>query len=307
MSDEKGHPVPGSVGPYSATLRRRRLARLLTQLRNDAGLTAEEVATELRKQGGRWSKSKISRIEDPRYAAPTQRDVRDMLDLYGVTAKRERDALVRLTAQAGQRGWWNAYDDFFHGSHIGFEAEASAIHNFEPSYVPGLLQTEAYARAITRAGLVTEPERSADEVDRRVEVRMKRQELLERKRPPQFWAVMEEAVLLRPVGDATTMSEQIDRLIGFAGRPNITLQVIKTSAGAHPGMSGSFGHLEFANPDDAPVVFLETGAGILYLEEPADLSRYTLRFDHLRAMALSPDDTIRFMHTIKGKFDDERS
>lgn len=293
--------MPGSVGPYSATLRRRRLARMLLQLRNAAGLTAEEVATELRNQGGRWSKSKISRIEDPRYTAPTQRDVRDMLDLYGVTDRRERDALVRLAAQAGQRGWWNAYDDVFQGSHIGFEAEASVIHSFAPSCVPGLLQTEAYARAITRAALVTEPERAAGEIDRRVEVRMKRQELLERKRPPQLWALMEEVVLRRPVGGVSTMRAQIDRLIQFAERPNITLQVIPTSAGAHPGMSGSFVNLEFPNPNDAPVVFLETDAGSLYLEEPAEISRYTLRFDHLRAIALSPDESVRFMHTIKGQ------
>lgn len=291
--------MPGSVGSYSATLRRRRLARLLVQLRNDAGLTAEEAATELRKQGGRWSKSKISRIEDPRYAAPTQRDVRDMLDVYGVTGRRERDAFIRLAAQAGQRGWWNAYDDVFQGSHIGFEAEAGVIHGFELSFVPGLLQTEAYARAVTLAALVTEPERAASEVDRRVEVRMRRQEIFNRKRPPRFWAVMEEVALRRPVGGAVVMRDQIDHLIAMAERSNITLQVIKTSVGAHPGMGGSFKNLEFPDPHDAPVVFLETDAGGLYLEQPEEVSRYTLRFDHLRANALGPDDSVRFMNEIK--------
>jgi hypothetical protein len=287
---------------YSSTLRGRRLARTLVQLRDAAGMTAEQAADELRKEGGRWSKSKISRIEDPRFAAPTPRDVRDMLDLYGVKDAPQRDALIQLATQARQRGWWTAYDDVLRGSHIvGLEAEATVMHSFEPMCVPGLLQTEAYARAVTRAALVTEPERAVGEIDRRVEARMKRQELLDRAQPPQFWAVIEEAALLRPVGGAVTMREQIDRLTELGERPNITLQVIQTSAGAHPGMSGAFVILEFPDPDDAPVVFLETAAGGMYLEEPEQLRRYTLRFDHLRASALGPDESVRFMNTIRGQ------
>jgi len=265
-------------------------------------MTAEEAAAELKKTGGRWSKSKVSRIEDPQHAAPTPRDVRDMLDLYGVDDQRQRDALTQLAAQAQQLGWWTAYDDVFRGSHIGFEAEASVIHNFEALCVPGLLQTEGYARATIEAGVVAEPERTADEVDRRVEARMKRQEILDRQRPPQLWAVIDEAALRRPVGGTETMRGQIDRLAEASGRPNITLQVIPTSAGAHVGMGGPFAILEFPHPDDAPVVFLEAATEHLFLEEQGQIRQYKLRFDHLRANALGPDESVRFMNAIKDQF-----
>ncbi|RAY12327.1 hypothetical protein DPM19_24535 [Actinomadura craniellae] len=165
---------------YSPTLRRRRLATLLHRLREEAGLTAEEAATELRNMGGRWSKSKISRIEDPRYPAPSPRDVRDMLEVYGMPDERRRDAFFQLTADAAQQGWWTAYKDVLSGSYIDFEAEASSIRTFEPLVIPGLLQTPAYAAEIIKAGLVRDPA----EIERRVGLRMNRQKILDRTRPP---------------------------------------------------------------------------------------------------------------------------
>jgi transcriptional regulator with XRE-family HTH domain len=280
-------------------LRRRRLAKTLGQLRSAAGMTAEEVAAELKKTGGRWSKSKVSRIEDPQHAAPSPRDVRDMLELYGVRDQHRQDALTQLAEEAQQRGWWTAYEDVLRNSHIGFEAEASAIRNFEALCVPGLLQTEGYARAIIQAALAAEPDRAAEQVGRHVEARMKRQEIFARTPPPQLSAVIDEAALRRLVGGPDIMREQIGQLTSASKRPNVTLQVILARTGAHPGMSGPFAILEFVHPDDAPIIFLEAATEHLFLEEPEQIRKYVLRFDYIRANALKPDESIRFMNTIR--------
>jgi hypothetical protein len=274
---------------YSPTLRRRRLASLLSQLRGDAGLTAEEAADKLRKTGGRWSKSKISRIEDPRYPAPSPRDVRDMLDLYGVTKQRERDALTQLAADASQQGWWTAYKDVLAGSYVDFEAEASSIRTFEPLVVPGLLQTPDYAAEIVRSALVRNPA----EVERRVSLRMKRQEILTRDRPPQLWAVIDEAALRHPATNVEVRREQLKCLVETGPIDHVTIQVLPTSVGPHPGLAGQFVILDFPEPLDPSIVHIETGTDGLYLERPDELARYTLVFQHLCATALSPDASIR--------------
>lgn len=276
---------------YSPTLRRRRLASLLIRLRSEAGLTAEEAADRLRETGGRWSKSKISRIEDPRYPAPSPRDVRDMLDLYGVTKRRERDALTQLAADASQQGWWTAYKDVLAGSYVDFEAEASSIRTFEPLVIPGLLQTPDYAAEVIRAGLVRDP----TEIERRVDLRMKRQEILGRPNPPQLWAVIDEAALRHPANRPDVRREQLQRLVGTGPLDHVTIQVLPTSAGPHPGLAGQFVILDFPEPIDPSIVHIETGTDGLYLEKPDELARYILVFQHLCATALSPDASIRYI------------
>jgi hypothetical protein len=276
---------------HSPTLRRRRLAKLLNELRDQAGLTAEEAADQLRKSGGRWSKSKISRIEDPRYPAPSVRDVRDILDLYSVQDLSQREAFVQLVADAGQQGWWTAYKDVLAGSYVDFEAEASSIRTFEPLVIPGLLQTPAYCAEIIRSSLVPAPA----EIERRTGLRMKRQEILQRPNPPQLWAVLDEAALRHPATNPDVRREQLQWLIDTGPMEHVTIQVLPSSAGPHPGLAGQFVILDFIEPLDPSIVYIETGTDGLYLERQEELARYTLIFQHLSAIALSPDASIRFI------------
>ncbi|MGI8333616.1 helix-turn-helix domain-containing protein [Actinomadura scrupuli] len=275
----------------SPTIRQRRLASELERLREAAGPTREGVAERLD-----WHPTKLYRIENAR-SGITPADMRHLLDLYGVTDGRQRDALLKLARHAKQKGWWTKYQDVFQGSYVELEAEASTIRTFEPIFVPGLLQTAGYSRALLRASLVVR------DIERRIEARMARQEVLDRDDAPHLWAVIDEAALIRPVGGPAVMGEQLDRLIEIRERENITLQVLPISLGAHPGMDGTFVMLDFPDSDFfAPVVHLETATDGLYLEEPEEVARYTLIFDHLRAIALGPDESVNYLHKIKKQF-----
>ena len=269
----------------SPTARARRLRHELRRLREEAGLTHGEVAHRLE-----WSPSKLSRIENGQSRVNTG-DVADLLAVYGVSDAATREALIQLAREARRRGWWTRYTDVLgSGTYIGLEAEASAIHTFESQFVPGLLQTEDYARAVISGGQVR-PDPEA--VERRVAARMARQELFTRPEPPEIWAVLDESVILRPVGGPDVMRDQLRHLIEVSTRTNpvVTLQILPLSTGAHPGMSGSFVILSFQNPKDPPMIYLETATDGLYLEEPPDIERYTLRFNHLVARALGPNES----------------
>jgi len=267
----------------SPTVRGRRLRYELRRLREQAGLTRDEVARRLE-----WSGSKISRIETGQSRAQTG-DVRDLLDIYGVTDD-EAEALVQLAREARRRGWWTAYNDVFTGTYVGLEAEASAMRTYEPQIIPGLLETEDYTRALIRAGLVR-----ADpaEIERRVEARLARQEILRRPDALAIWAVLDEPAIRRPVGGPAVMSAQLQHLIEVTATPNskITLQILPLAVGSHPGLSGPFVILDFPSAEDPSVVYLETATDGLYLEETAEIERYTLMFDHLRASALSSSES----------------
>jgi transcriptional regulator with XRE-family HTH domain len=269
----------------SPTARARRLRYELRRLREEAGLTHSEVAHRLE-----WSPSKLSRIETGQSRVNTG-DVADLLGVYGVSDEASREALIQLAREARRRGWWTRYTDVLgSGTYIGLEAEASAIHTFESQFVPGLLQTEDYARAVISDGQVRpDPE----DVERRVTARMARKELFARPEPPELWAVLDESVILRPVGGPAVMRDQLRHLIEVSTRPNatVTLQILPLSTGAHPGMNGPFVILRFQNPKDPPMVHLETATDGLYLEEPPDVERYTLRFNHLVARALGPNES----------------
>lgn len=267
---------------HSPTVRRRRLASELRRLREAAQLTIDEVGEKLE-----CSASKISRIETG-HVGVTPRDVRDMLELYAIDDN-EREALVQLSREARKKGWWHAYNEVFTGAFVGLESDASSLQAHQALLVPGLMQTEDYARAVIRA---IRPDVSEAEIERRVSARMTRQKVLVDARPPEYWVILDEAVLYRMVGGPKIMRAQLARMVELAALPHVTVQVVPFGAGAHAGMESPFLILGFPEQADPDVVFLDhTEAGV-YLEQPEDVHRYTLMFDHLRAAALKPDDTV---------------
>jgi len=280
-----------SRGP-SPTVRRRRLAARLRELRENANLTIDEVGDKLE-----CSASKISRIETG-HVGVTPRDVRDMLEVYGV-GDDEREALVQLAREARKKGWWHAYNEVFTGSFVGLESDASFLHTHQALLVPGLLQTEAYTRAVIRA---IRPDAGEADVELRVRARINRQKLItEESNPPEYWAVLDEAVLHRVVGGPEAMREQLKKLVELASLPHVTLQVVSFSAGAHAGMEAPFLILGFPEQADPDVVYVENTTSGVYLEQPEDVHRYTLMFDHLRAAALKPDDTVDLVDRTAGR------
>jgi len=278
--------------PHAPTVRLRRLAAELRALRESAELTRENVAERTG-----INTVTLYRIENAR-VRPQARTLMTLLDLYGVADDRKTE-LVALLRDARQRGWLQAYESLLpqqYTAYIGFEAEAAAIWNYESLFVPGLLQTKDYARAVTRAGL---PTASDDEIDRRVEVRMQRQGILAAGNPLELWAIVDEAALRRQVGGPDVMRAQLSHLADAAALPHITLQVVPYSAGAHAGMLGSFVILQFDDETDPDVIYLDSMAGNLFLESEIEVRRYRLAFEHLRAVAMSPDGSRAHVAAIR--------
>ncbi|HEY1918664.1 MAG TPA: helix-turn-helix transcriptional regulator [Streptosporangiaceae bacterium] len=276
------------TGEHSPTVRRRRLASELRALREAARLTCEEVADHLE-----CSASKISRVETGRVSV-SPRDVRDMLDLYGVDPQR-RDSLVQLARESRQKGWWHAYSDTMQprfATYVGLEDAATEIRTYEINLVPGLLQTEDYARTVIAAGNLTG---TREDVERRVALRMARQPMLTGPNPPQLWAVLDEAVLHRTVGGRGQMRLQLEHLVEVAALPNVAVQVVPFGAGAYPGMGKPFVILAFPEREDPDVVYLEDVASALYLEEVEQIDTYNMLFNHLRATALSFEESTALM------------
>jgi transcriptional regulator with XRE-family HTH domain len=261
----------------------------LRRLRETAGLTIDQVAEALR-----FSNSKISRIETGRISA-TPADVRAMAELYRVSDQ-ERDALVRIAREAREKGWWQAYGDVpIVPAYTGMEVAAASIRIYGALIVPSLLQTLQYARAVIRAVF---PELHSEEVERRVELRMARQTLLAQDDPLRVWAILDEAALRRLMGGREVMREQLDHLIEAAALSTVTLQVLPFKAGGHAGIDGAFTILGYPEPADPDIVYLEHAAGDLYLESADEIQRYALLFDHLRASALSPEESTRFLGAV---------
>jgi transcriptional regulator with XRE-family HTH domain len=275
--------VPGKR--QTPTVRLRRLAAELRSLRATSGLTRETV---VERTG--INAATLYRIEHGR-VRPQTRTLRTLLDLYGVDQEQQAE-LVALLRDARQRGWLHAYQSELpehYTTYIGFEGEAHSVWNYESLFVPGLLQTEDYARAVIRGGL---PNASRDEVERRVEVRMERQALLHSENPVNLWGIVDEAALRRQVGGQEVMQAQFQHLIEVSELPHVTFQVIPFDAGAHPGMPGSFILLQFGDAAIPDVIYVDTMAGELFLEEVADVRRYKLVFEHLRAVAASPEASL---------------
>jgi transcriptional regulator with XRE-family HTH domain len=268
----------------SPTVRRRRLALELRRLRETAKLTCEEVAEHLE-----CSASKISRVETGRVSV-SPRDVRDMLALYGVSEV-QSESLVQLARDSRQKGWWHAYSDTIQpqfAAFIGLESAASEIRIYEVSLIPGLLQTEDYARSVIGAGLVSG---KPDDIERNVQLRMARQPALTRDDPPKLWAVLDEAALRRRVGGSGLMRLQLEHRLGMAKLPNVAIQVIPFGGGAHPAMGRPYVVLVFPERVDTDVVYLEDLTRAMYLEDVDEVDRYNMFFNHLRATALSFDES----------------
>ena len=263
----------------SPTVRRKRLGIELRRLREQADLTCEEVGHRLDCSGTR-----ISRIETGRISIRPG-DVRELLEIYGVTGA-GADLLVQLAREARQKGWWHTYGRAlppWFEAYVGLEAAAVRFRDFQSMVVPGLLQTEDYARAVLRAAPYPG---SADGIDRQVALRMERQNILAQPGPPDLWLVLTESVVRVQVGGPAVMRSQLRRLIDVAERSSVTLQVLPFTTAAHVQPISPFTILEFPDPADPTVVYLEHLSGSLFLEAEEEVSRYTVVFDHLRAEAL---------------------
>ena len=266
--------------PGSPTVRRRELGTLLKELRTQRGWTAEQVGERLR-----FSPSKMSRLETGHRGA-SARDISDLCDVYEVDDEQRR-RLLELASEGKQRGWWQPLG-LPYSTYVGLEAEAVSISDFGLGFIPGLLQTADYARAIVRAAV---PKWVPEIVERRVEGRMARQQLLHGENAPHFEAVVDESVLHRVVGSRAVMRAQLERLLELSELPNVTLRVIPYEAGALPAGNNKFIILGFASPDVKDVVFIEGLTGDLYLEDPGDVETYNTTFRTLVHLARSPGKT----------------
>jgi transcriptional regulator with XRE-family HTH domain len=280
--------MPSQQAP---TVRRRLLGMELRRLREAANLTIDEVATALG-----VSHSKLSRIETAHVSA-TWRDVRDMLEIYGVSGPRQGQ-LIQLAREAREKGWWHEEYGDLPGAYAGFEAEASSIWLYEPLIVPGLLQTKRYARAVLEA---IRPDLSSEEIEHRVNFRMARQGILHRDSPPTLSVVLDESVLRRPVGGRGVIRQQLNHLNQATTWPNITLQVLRLGVGAHAGMDGGFIVYSFAEPVYSDVVYYEHTAKDQYLENADAIERHKMLFDHLQRKATSPGESRKL---IEGAIDE---
>lgn len=275
--------------PRSPTVRRRRLGIELRRLRDEAGLTIERVAEALE-----CSDSKISRIETGQVSA-TPRDVRDMLQIYGVD-EQLRDELMQMAREARQKGWWHAFGDIPVPAIVGFESAASSMSHYAALTIPFLFQTPDYARAVLRAIRGDLP---SDELERRVELRMARQSLLTQDDAPLLWIVIDEGALRRRVGGSETMRIQLERIKELSTLPNVTFQILPFASGEHAGMDGGFTIIGFPEEADPNLVFIEHTTSDLYVEDAAAVRQYDRLFNHLRASALAPADSIQFLTTLE--------
>ncbi|MQY06388.1 helix-turn-helix domain-containing protein [Actinomadura macrotermitis] len=266
---------------YRPTVRGRRLARELRRLREEQGLTLQEVADRLD-----WSRATVSRLETGQ-TRPKPDDTADLLDLYGVPSP-DRDALLNLAQEAGKRGWWTAYADVFAGSYAALEDGAAHIRTWDPQLVHGLLQTERYARAVITAGRLL-PDR--ERVERRIAARKIRQLVLTRPDPPKFHMIFDEGLLHRPIGGAEVMGEQLEFLAGAAARPNITIQVLPYAACEHAGLDGRFTIFSYPDQADPDIAYVEGTMGDVYLESTEAITKHRDRFELIVEAALSPEES----------------
>jgi len=281
---------PRSAGP---TVQRLVLGGHLRRLREDAHITTEQAAGAIR-----GSHSKISRMEHGRVGFK-DRDIADLLTLYGVTSGEEREALIRLAREANTPGWWQGYADILPHwvePYFGLEAAASIIRCYEVQFVPGLLQTEGYARALIRMGNAS----TEEEVLRRAEARISRQDILNRDTPPKLWAVMDEGALRRPIGGEAVMREQLKHLIDMCDHPDVTLQVLPFEVPSHPAMGGPFTILRFSEPDLRDVVYIEQLTSALYLDKAGEVDSY---LEVMEQLCLQAEPSAKTPQILKSALD----
>jgi transcriptional regulator with XRE-family HTH domain len=288
-----GSPVQNLLEPPSAggpTVLRILLGAHLRRLREAKRISLEEAGNVIRA-----SHSKISRLETGRVGFK-DRDIVDLLTYYGVTDEKERETLRALASRANSPGWWHDYSDVLPNwfeAYVGLEEAASQIRAYEVQFVPGLLQTEDYARAVTMLGYS-----NPREINRRVGLRIARQAVLTRPDPPSLWAVLDEAVLRRPIGGLGVMRKQLRHLIEMAQRPNITIQVIPFNAGGHAAAGGTFSVLRFAEYDLPDVVYLEQLTSALYLDKPEIVDGYLAVMERLCIEAATPAGSLKTLRTM---------
>jgi transcriptional regulator with XRE-family HTH domain len=276
-----GVPASGALaGPHRGPAALRvTLGTQLRRLREASHITSVEAADTIRA-----TPSKISRLERGRTAAK-QRDVADLLTLYGVTDPAQREELLEIVRQASTPGWWQQYSDVlprWFEPYIGLEKAASIIRSYEVQFVQGLLQTEDYARAVIVIG---NAHASGGEIDRRVSLRMGRQELLTQPDAPELWAVLDEAALRRSPGGPEVMRAQLEHLLEVTELPNVTLQIVPFDAGPHAAAGGPFSILRFPEPDLPDLVYLEQLNSAIYLDHPEEVSNYLTIMDRLAVQA----------------------
>ncbi|HJU00944.1 MAG TPA: helix-turn-helix transcriptional regulator [Actinomycetes bacterium] len=274
------------------TVQRMLVGAKLRRLRTDLGLTREQAAEHIRASA--W---KIHRLENGQVGFK-ERDLRDLLDLYQEHDPQEVADTLAMAREANHPGWWQHYGDVLPAwfrAYVDLESAASLIRTYEGQFIPGLLQTDDYIRAVVRGAHL---EDQAEEVGRRVRLRMARQAVLIREQPPRLWAVIDEAALRRPVGGREVMRGQLERLIDASKLANVTLQVLPFGTGAHPAMAGSFSILRFGDQELPDVVYLEHLTGASYLEKRDEVERYLDIMEILCVEAEPPDRTVELLQAI---------
>jgi transcriptional regulator with XRE-family HTH domain len=268
------------------------LGSQLRKLRESKGISRDQAG-----QCIRASESKISRMELGRVGFK-ERDVVDLLALYGVEDEETRDVVMNLVERANEPGWWHRFNDLLPSwfqAYVGLEEAAERIRTYEVQFVPGLLQTKEYARAVIMAGAVGA---APEEIARRVDLRLERQRILDGENSPKFWAVIDEAALRRPIGGVEVMRGQIQHLIDLMNQPNVTIQVIPFSYGGHAAEGGAFSILRFSDPDLPDIVYVEQLASALYLDKREEVDRYSEVMERLCAVSTTPDETVAVLQRI---------
>jgi hypothetical protein len=290
-------PEAGAAG--GPTVLRMLLGAHLRRLREAEDVSRETAGWEIRA-----SESKISRMELGRVSFK-ERDVADLLTLYGVTDEEEREAWLTLARQANTPGWWQREGDILPSwfqAYLGLEAAAVLIRTYEVQFIPGLLQTPEYAKAVILLGHGNAP---PAEVERRVAVRMKRQQVLAREDPPQLWVVVDEGALRRPIGGPEVMRAQLRALVDATKLPHVRLQVIPFNVGGHAAAGGSFSILRFPEQDLPDVIYIEQLTSALYLDKRDDIDLYAAAMERLAVEAERPDRTGDILGKILREFDEQ--
>lgn len=291
-----GTPEGGASG--GPTVLRMLLGAHLRRLREAQGVSREDAGWEIRS-----SESKISRMELGRVGFK-ERDVADLLTLYGMDDQAERERLLALARDANNPGWWHRFGDVLPNwfqSYLGLEAAAALIRNYEVQFVPGLLQTRDYARSVVLLG---HGRAKPEEIERRVELRMQRQQILRREtQPARLWVVVDEAALRRPIGGLSVMRAQVEALLEANTLPNVRLQVIPFQAGGHAAAGGAFTILRFPDEDLPDVVYIEQLTSALYLDKRDDVDLYAEAMERLCVEARPPTDTSRVLEEIRKDLD----
>jgi transcriptional regulator with XRE-family HTH domain len=280
--------TPETPGTGS-TVRRILLGSQLRRLREAKGMSRQDAGYEIRA-----SESKISRLELGRVSFK-ERDVEDLLRLYGVTDPVEQEALLQLAREANNPGWWHRYSDVLPNwfqTYVGLEESATLIRTYELQFVPGLLQSEGYARAVIRLGNAGATDQ---EIDQRVELRLQRQERLTGPNAPRLWAVLDEAALRRPIGGPEVMRGQFEHLIEMSKLPNVTIQVMPFRFGGHAAEGGAFTILRFPEQDLPDVVYVENLTGAMYLDKRDDVDTYLQAMERLCVDSATPERTVELL------------